>query len=116
MTQLKTHSRSTIPWSENRLPATGAGRASVAGATDIGLLRAIDLLELTGRRRDHVLGRLALARLGEHIDDDVLRDALGGLVAGRTGPGVEAGGLERLLVREIPRLRVPHRVVVVAVE
>src|SRR5439155_7274778 len=111
MSQLKTPSRSSTPCSVNGRPATG--RASDAGRTAIRLLRFVDLLQLRRGGGDDVLGRVAPARLREHVDQHVLGDALRQRVAGRPRPSVQPRRLERLLVRQVARLGVPHRMVVV---
>src|SRR5262249_40931905 len=61
------------------------------------LFRFVDLLQLCGGRRDHVLGGLTLAGLGEHVDDDVFRHALGGGMALWPRPPVQARRLEGFL-------------------
>src|SRR5262245_10633364 len=98
MIQLNTPSRSSSPRSVTGRPATGAGRAIEAGPTAmLALLRSVDLLQLPGGRRDDVLGRVAATGLGEHVDDDVLRHALRGLVALRPRPRRQPRRLDRLL-------------------
>src|SRR5262245_53173821 len=54
------------------------------------MVLAIDLLELTGRPLDGVLGLGALHALGEHVDDHVLRVDLGGFRGRRAGESDDA--------------------------
>src|SRR4030095_6459079 len=78
-----------------------------------GRLGLVDLLQLPVRPLHRVLGSHALDALREHVDDDVLREGLGGLAAGRAGmpdlPRVLQGfGKHRGL-----RVLAPERVVLV---
>src|SRR5260370_11194956 len=71
----------------------------------------VDLLELDLRPLDGVLGFHALDALGVHIQDDVLRDGLGGLARGR--PRIaEHPRLARRLTEDLEGLvdPAPHRV------
>src|SRR5579884_2615097 len=67
----------------------------------------VDLLELTDCRADHVLRRLPLAGFREHVDDDILRQALRGLPVGGSRPARQVRVFNRVLVWEIARLFLP---------
>src|SRR5216683_224706 len=71
----------------------------------------VDLLELALSPLDGVLGLHALDRLGVHVDDDVLRERLGGLAGGRPRVAEDAG-ISRRGAEQLERLvdLAPHRV------
>src|SRR5580704_18364167 len=95
---------------ERRLTAAGARTAVMR------LRRFVDLLELTLGVGDHLLGGFAGASLGEHVDDDELRDGLRLRPAERRRPARQMRGLERVAVRQVAWLDLPHRRVVVGVQ
>src|SRR5260221_13920481 len=104
MTQLNTLSRSSQRPSETARPdrpRTASGSeptvmpTSLAACPSRGL---VDFLQLARGGLDDVLGRGAGARLGEHVDDDILGDVLGECAARRRGPTRPVPGPQRLSV------------------
>ena len=81
------------------------------------LLRFVDLLQLGRGRGDDVLGRSRRGRPWRTCRPSRTWPRSPSIAwLGRAGPPVQPRGLERLLVRHVARLGVPHRVVVVALQ